>query len=196
MQIRLALLAVTLPGLAMGCMSERLYDSDLDVGVIAELIGSVGQVSGIEQQYQGANTSSSLFGASNEATVDRYGDELYASMVADNDRGRAYINVSVYNFEEMEVGRPYTAVVDSGYVEEGGFVYEVEGSEAATTEPNISVYACPELNDGSPAGTSGYAREVDVVLEETPAGRPVLTFQATADDPGQDLALDGWLLAR
>jgi hypothetical protein len=196
MKFRLVLAAASLPTLAMGCMTERIYDGPLDMGVIAELSGSVGQVNGINQQYRGADSSSPLFGNREVATVDRYGDELFASMVASNDFGRAYINVSVYDFERMVPGERYTATVDSGYVQEGGFTYEVEGEPARADGPSISVYACPELNDGRSAGTSGYAREVDVVLQETPAGRPVLTFEATADDPGQDLFLDGWLLTR
>lgn len=178
--------------LASGCIAEHTYPGYGDVydSTVGEVFGSVGSLDGIENRF--VRPGAELFATEGNPTmnVSLLDNELYAGAVVQHPRGQVYLDISVFNLDAMEPGRPYTVALDgAGYTQEGDFVY---GEETASDEPSISVYACPESPWGS-VGQSGNAEEVTVVLEQpSPDVTPTLTFSATADNPEQALFLDGW----
>ena len=95
-------------------------------------------------------------------------------------------NVSIDNYDRMEVGQPHTVTLQGDAA--SGYYADSEVSEG---EPVITVYACPEDVNG-PTGQSGNAQEVTVIREQAPNGSDTFTFQAEADNARQELFLDGW----
>ncbi len=183
-----ALALVTAPLLASGCMNERVYDTTdgIEPALIAELFGQAGVLRPIEEQFPAERAQAGAFALYDSITVSDYGSDVYASMFVQEPEGRAYVDVSVERYQQMEVGRAYTVTLqgdaDSGYYTD---------SDVARDEPIITVYACPEDVNG-PTGQSGNAQEVTVVRDLAPNGGSVFTFQAEADNPRQQLFLDGW----
>jgi hypothetical protein len=183
-----ALAFASAPLLASGCMTERVYDDAnfLEPGVVAELFGQAGVVTDIEKRFALDATSSSFFAPSDSISVYDQGDQVYASMFVQQDNGRAYVDIEVLNADQMEAGQPYTVQLQQGGA--GGDVYTSEQGERGA--PTVSVYACPEDLSG-PTGQSGNAEEITVTRQPGASG-DVFTFQASADNPRQDLFLDGW----
>lgn len=182
-----ALALVSAPLLASGCATERVYDNldGLEPALVAELFGQAGVLRPIEKQFS-ADTGDNPFMIDDSITVSDYGDSVSANMFVQEPEGRAYIDVNIDNYDRMELGQPYTVQLqgdpDSGY-----YASDDTGSE----EPSISVYACPEDVNG-PTGQSGNAQEITVIREQSPNGGDVFTFDAQADNPRQELFLDGW----
>lgn len=183
-----ALALVTAPLLSSGCMNERVYDNrnGVEPALIAELFGQAGVLRPIEKQFPSGDATGDLFALSDSITVSDYGDDVYASMFVQEPEGRAYIDVSIDNYDRMEVGQPHTVTLQGDAA--SGYYADSEVSEG---EPVITVYACPEDVNG-PTGQSGNAQEVTVVRDLAPNGSSVFTFQAEADNPRQELFLDGW----
>lgn len=184
-----ALALASAPLLPMGCTTERVYDnmSGIEPGIIAEVFGQAGVMTPIEKQFSAGVVSDDFFGSADRISVTSYGDQVIANMfVQDPERGRAYIDVEIVNFDVMEPGVPYTVELE-GDTGDGYATYE-SGDDGA---PGLRVYACPEDLSG-PTGQSGNAQEVTITRQETPSGDNLFTFEAAADNPRQELFLDGW----
>jgi hypothetical protein len=184
-----ALALASAPLVISGCTTERLYENlnGVEPALIAEVFGQAGVMTPIEKQFAAETGSVDFFGASDRITVSDYGDQAIANMfVQDPERGRAYIDVEVINYDVMEPGVPYTVELqgdpENGYYDTG---------DVGEDEPSIRVYACPEDLTG-PTGQSGNAQEITLTREETPTGDNVFVFDAQADNPRQELFLDGW----
>lgn len=185
---KLAVLAlVAAPLLASGCVSERTYDNfdGLEPSLVAELFGQAGVLRPIDKQFSAEQTSG-LFTREDSFTLNDYGNSLAANIFVQEPEGRAYIDVNIDNYDRMELGQPYTVQLQ-GDAENGYY----ESEDVNTDEPRISVYACPEDING-PTGQSGNAQEITVIREQGNNGGDVFTFDAQADNPRQELFLDGW----
>lgn len=184
-----ALALASAPLLASGCVAERVYDdsSFLEPALVAELFGQAGVVQNIEKRFSTEPSTTDLFAPSDSISVSDYGDEVYASMFVQQPDGRAYIDVNIANYDQMEPGEAYTVQLQG----DGSSGEYYASDDVSGDEPQISVYACPEDVSG-PTGQSGNAEEITVIREIGPNGRDVFTFQAQADNPRQELFLDGW----
>jgi hypothetical protein len=177
--MRLVVVAV---GLAMcvGCLAERTYVSRVGgtttVGAVAEVTGSVGRLSDIDDRF-GTDLNDSLI-------VDRNDNQLWTSMVVEHPNGRVYLDVDVYNIDNLEPNVPVTAVVQTGD--------EYTGAPDLGDAPQVFVYACPEGLNGEDVGESGDAEEVVLTIDENDR----LSFDAVDDSPEQQLFLGGWINAR
>lgn len=191
-------LLTAVPLLALGCTSERQYtpyDSDVEPYLLAEVFGEVGNLTDIENRFA-TEPDFFSFDTQREAYIERYDNELWANMVAEHPQGRVYLDVSVFNIDQMEEGRDYTVALDNGYTTEGAYSYS-DADAADSGEPSVSVYACPEtLTGADPGSASGTAEEITVRLERPyENARPRLVFDASADNADQHMYLDGWVTA-
>jgi hypothetical protein len=174
-------LVVVSVGLAMcvGCLAERTYVSRVGgtttEGAVAEVTGSVGRLAGIEDRF-GTDLNDSLI-------VDRDDNELWASMVVEHPNGRVYLDIDVYNINNLEPNQPVTATVQTGD--------EYTGEQDLGDDPQVFVYACPEGLNGEDVGESGDAEEVVLTIDDNDR----LTFDAVDDSPEQQLFLGGWITA-
>jgi hypothetical protein len=187
-----------LPLLAAGCSAQHTYDDrgeGMESGLIAEVFGDVGNLRGIDDQFEAEAPSDSIFDVTpSYGYVQRYDNELWANLTAEHPEGYVYLDVSVFNVDAMEPGRDYTVAVQDGYASEGEYAY-TDTEAGAGDEPTVSVYACPESSTGIDVGSSsGNAEEVTVTKELTPSGER-LVFSASADNESQSVFLDGWLTA-
>lgn len=184
-----ALALASAPLLASGCTTERLYQdmNGIEPALIAEVFGQAGVMTPIEKQFQAEAQDVDFFGSADRITVSDYGDQVIANMfVQDPNRGRAYIDVEVINYGVMEPGVPYTVELEG---DSSGGYYDT--GEVSEDEPTVRVYACPEDLTG-PTGQSGTAQQITVTRQESPTGDNVFVFDAQADNPRQELFLDGW----
>lgn len=174
-----------------GCMVERGYaptTDSLDVEAIAGVRGSAGRITDFDQTFTTGGVATDMASAdawtAGSAYVERYEGQVFADLVVQDQRGNVYVNVEIVNPERMEIGQPYEVAFDRG-----------EGIEpGATDEPAITVYACP---DDPSEDRSGQAETLTVVLEEVDArGGQHFSFTADAPNERQQLAMDGFVVAR
>lgn len=184
-----ALALAAAPLVISGCTTERVYDglNGLEPALVAEVFGQAGVLTPIEERFSADKRQDNLFALGDSISIYDYGDQVIANMVVDDpQRGRAYIDVEVVNYDVMEPGVPYTVELEgdpeSGYYQSG---------DIGADDPVISVYACPEDLSG-PTGQSGDAQTITVTRQELPTGDNSFTFDAQADNPRQELFIDGW----